>query len=452
VIAKAAPTRPQHALLTLAWATLFASACEPQLEPLEPVRIGVLNPLTGQLGSLGPSWENASRLAAEQVNSAGGLFEGRQLELAFYDTETTAAGAESAARTALDEGAVALVGPASSGESAATIDTVAGFEVPQVSCCATSPALTATGDWFFRTAPNDLLQAKAVAYIAAEGFDGEVVREPCSEAIVLARDDNYGQGLADVFVTEYAARPVAGTAANGRVVANIAYDSTAGDFDTEAATAVDAVMTAFNAAHDAAVDQVCVLLVSFAPDGAAMLRALDTQLTAAAGNPATFEASYLGTDGLFDAAFATGAQGVSLKMLGTAPTHASNSAYEKFENAHHARFGAFPGNLTSNMYDAVVMLALSITSKRSTAGDDIRDGLFEISKDGQRFDGAFFGDMAEALLAGNDIDYVGPSGELDFDDAGDVVGDFTLWQPAQVDASTFTIEERDFLPASVFAP
>jgi ABC-type branched-subunit amino acid transport system substrate-binding protein len=436
----------------LALPLLLVVGCAPVPDPIEPVKIGVLNPLTGQLGSLGPSWEDAARLAAEQINAAGGLFDGRPLELVVEDTETNPTRASEAARDAIEQGAVAIVGPASSGETAETIDTVAGFEMPQISCCATSPALTAEDDWFFRTAPNDLLQAQAVAYIAAEGFTGEVTRDPCPESIVVYRDDSYGSGLAEVFVEQFQGRPIAG-GGTGNVVANVSYDAASSDFDAEAVTATSAVMTAFNAAHDAGVTDVCVLLVSFAPDGAAMIAALEPALSAAAGDPAAFEHAYLATDGLFDAAFAVEAGGFSVGVIGTAPTHAANPEYDLFAKAHEARFGIPPGNLTSNMYDAVVLLGLAITASRSIDGPAIRDALFDVSRGGRKFEGNdyFFGAMAEALLDGEDIDYVGPSGALDFDRYGDVVGDYTLWQPVN-EGGAYTIVERDLLPAALFAP
>lgn len=432
---------------------LGGAMCPPQYEPIEPVKIGVLNPLTGQLGSLGPSWEDASRLAAEQVNSAGGLFDGRPLELIFLDTETNPNKAAAAAQAAKEQGAVAIVGPASSGETAATIATVNGLEIPQVSCCATSPDLTATDDWFFRTTPNDLLQAKAVAYLAAEGRDTDVQIAPCPEAATVYRDDSYGTALASVFVDEYGGRSIAGTAQTGTVIADIPYDDAAADLDAMGQGATTAFMNAFTAAHDPTNDNVCVLLVSFAPDGAAVIEPLKTALAAwADANQPTLNVEFLGTDGLYDDAFPLEARGFATGVIGTAPTHAENEAYRKFRIAHHARFGVYPGNLTSNMYDAVMLLALAITASRSEDGEQIRDALFEVSRGGRRFDqGNFFGEMAEALLAGEDIDYVGPSGELDFDNAGDVVGDYTLWTPAPDGQGGYAIVESDFLPATEFA-
>lgn len=439
-------------------AAVVALACQPPPDPIEPVKIGVLNPMSGDLGSLGPNWENASRLAVEQINSAGGLFDGRPLELLFFDTGTTPQGAVSATRKAMDGGAVALVGPASSAEAAATIDVVAGYQVPQVSCCATSPSLSAKDDWFFRTTPNDLLQAQAVAYLAAEGWPPadpawphptSIEREPCPEAAVIYRDDAYGTDLANVFIQHFESRSVRGTTATGRVVAKVSYPADAPNGEVVSAS----FLSQLNEAHDPSVTELCVLLVSFAPDGATVLKALEPALVTNVGD--AFSWSYLATDGLFDNAFTLEAGDLAQRVIGTAPTHAENMAYVTFANAFRARFGEEPGNLTSNMYDAVMLLGLAITASRSTVGSEIRDALFDVSRQGRRFvtetTGAFFGEMAEALLSGEDIDYVGPSGELDFDEYGDVVGDFALWEPTR-DGPLLQIVEKDFLPSSAFGP
>lgn len=427
----------------MALVLLGGASCDAPPTPLEPIRIGVLSPRTGELGSFGTAWENAARLAAEQVNASGGLYEGRALELLFLDTGSLPVTARQRAQEALGAGAVALVGPASSSEVA---ETQAVVSVPQVSCCATSPALSARGDWFFRTAPSDYQQGQALAYLAAEGRDS-VQLDACAEAGMVYRDDAYGAGLAAAFREAYEGRAIAGGSRRGRIVADVPYAALAQDDEGVARDAAAAFEAAFAAAHDDEETSLCVLLFSFPPDGAAVVRALQERLAGSA-----VQTRYLGTEGLNDNAFARLAAGASLDVVGTAPTHARNEAFEKFRNAYRARFGVAPGNLGANMYDAVMLMALAITQARNTGPERIRDALFAVSKTGRRFDGAYFGTMAEAILQGDDIDYVGPSGELDFDDAGDVVGDYVLWRPRVNAEGQYQIEESDFLPALEFAP
>lgn len=67
-----------------------------------PVRIGVLAPLTGGGGPYGPNIVKASKLAAEQINRAGGILGGRMIELFVEDDETNATAGVKAARKLLD--------------------------------------------------------------------------------------------------------------------------------------------------------------------------------------------------------------------------------------------------------------------------------------------------------------------------------------------------------------
>lgn len=446
------------------------AACRPEIDPIEPVVVGVLNPLTGSLGSLGAGWENAARLAGEQVNASGGLFDGRPLELRFYDTQTTPNVAADKAREALQDQAVAIIGPGSSGESLTTLDIIASAEKPQISCCATSPELTvdrpAADRWFFRTTPNDLLQGQAVAFLAKEGFTGDVETfAACPEAILVHRDDSYGQNLSGVFTSNYQDKNIDGSATTkGKILADIPYNSaaTGAALDTEAARVGTLIADTLRTKHAFAQNpHICVLLVSFASDGSKVINALDEAIFTVqeerrnAGNPDdanfTFNYDYLGTDGIFDAAFARDAGGAGAKMLGVAPTHARNDAYDQFDKAYRVRFGESPVTFTSNMYDAVMLMSLAITTTRSTEGADIREALFSVSAGGLRMEGRFYGEVAEQLLQNNDVDYVGPAGELDFDEFGDVVGDFVLWRPGRNGAGQAIVKEQDFLGAKDFA-
>src|ERR1700732_2656847 len=68
----------------------------------EPVRIGVLAPLTGGGGPYGADIVKASKLAADEIARAGGILGGRTLELFVEDDETSATAAVRAARKLLD--------------------------------------------------------------------------------------------------------------------------------------------------------------------------------------------------------------------------------------------------------------------------------------------------------------------------------------------------------------
>src|SRR4030065_2783403 len=83
----------QHSLLTIIMlVVLILSACAPaatQAPPAQPIKIGVLYNLTGGMASLDVPSANGAKLAAKEINAAGGVL-GRQLELVVYHRKTDA--------------------------------------------------------------------------------------------------------------------------------------------------------------------------------------------------------------------------------------------------------------------------------------------------------------------------------------------------------------------------
>jgi ABC-type branched-subunit amino acid transport system substrate-binding protein len=125
----------------------FALGCDPTATlsetRFERVRIGVITSLTGGLESFGPGWRDAALLAAQEVNAAGGVLEGRLIEIVVADDQTNAdVGRSAATRLIEEDGVVALIGAASSSVSLQVAEVAFAAEVPQVSCCSTSPDLT----------------------------------------------------------------------------------------------------------------------------------------------------------------------------------------------------------------------------------------------------------------------------------------------------------------------
>lgn len=68
----------------------------------EPVRIGVLAPLTGGGGPYGQGMANAAQKAAETINAAGGVLGGRPLEVVVIDDESNPTPGVAAVRKLLD--------------------------------------------------------------------------------------------------------------------------------------------------------------------------------------------------------------------------------------------------------------------------------------------------------------------------------------------------------------
>jgi ABC-type branched-subunit amino acid transport system substrate-binding protein len=157
----------------------------------EPLVIGYLLPETGNLAFLGPPEIAGFNLAISDINAAGGVL-GNQVRAEGGDSGDTST--DTATQTVdrlLQAGANAIVGAASSGVSQTVIDTITGAGVMQISPANTSDIFTTYNDngLYFRTAPPDLLQARALSDLILEDGNNTVG--------ILALNDPYGTGLAE---------------------------------------------------------------------------------------------------------------------------------------------------------------------------------------------------------------------------------------------------------------
>jgi ABC-type branched-subunit amino acid transport system substrate-binding protein len=156
-----------------------------------PLTIGTLLPETGNLAFLGPPEVAGVQLAINDINAAGGVL-GQPITLVTGDSGD--ASTDTATQTVdrlLQSGVNAIVGAASSGVSLTVIDTITQAGVMQISPANTSDQFTTYNDQnlYFRTAPPDLLQARALADLIEQDGNNTVG--------ILATNDPYGTGLAE---------------------------------------------------------------------------------------------------------------------------------------------------------------------------------------------------------------------------------------------------------------
>lgn len=434
------------------------SCIPPRDAALEPVKIGAIGSTSGALATFGISLQKAVRLAQEQVNAAGGVFDGRPLELVVVDSASDPETAAALAANLIDEGVAAVVGPETSGQSTAVLDVVAAASIPMVSCCATSTELagrnSAGSGFFFRTAPSDALQGKALAFIAKNGVDdaaADLSFAACPQVAFFARKDSYGEGFQEVFDANYTGQTVSGSTA--AIVATGTFpnaDPSQAEIDAASAAFVSEIN-----ANASVGTELCIVFVTFGFEGARLAGNIERAL---AGGPLDGGYHYLTGDGAQETAFlqeiTSAPSSLRTKLLGTVPFHATSPAYDQFVTAFSARHGEMPGAYSSQAFDTLFVTALAISKARSTDGIEVQNALFSVSgrDGGVRFDGGnFFGEIAARVLKGDDVDYIGPSGDLTFDAFGDVQGDYVLWQVAPAPAAP-SFQDKFPLPVSLFNP
>ncbi|RBI63842.1 branched-chain amino acid ABC transporter substrate-binding protein [halophilic archaeon] len=160
------------------------------------IRVGILLPETGDLGSVGTPMIQASRIPIQQVNDADVDL---QVQTQVEDTQTARQPALSGANALVNAGFPAISGPASSGNN---IPVSSEVYIPNnvVGCSPSSTAITVTrlqdDDFVFRTAPSDILQGQVMAQVASE-------RIGASSASTLFVNNDYGQQLSNQFAQSF---------------------------------------------------------------------------------------------------------------------------------------------------------------------------------------------------------------------------------------------------------
>src|SRR5690606_5094943 len=117
----------------------FLSGCLEQREESEgapvdgTIKIGVLQSLTGDLGSYGGPMSDGIKLAAREINANGGLL-GKQVVLLVEDDQTNNVAAVDAVNKLVKVDRVAaIVGATGSGQSMSVIDIITKSGVLQIS-------------------------------------------------------------------------------------------------------------------------------------------------------------------------------------------------------------------------------------------------------------------------------------------------------------------------------
>ncbi|MEV8515013.1 ABC transporter substrate-binding protein [Dactylosporangium sp. NPDC051484] len=166
------------------------SAANPGKAQKAPLKYGLLLPKTGALGFQGPPMFAAAKLAIKEINEAGGVL-GQPVQVEEGDDGTNPNVAKATAAQFISHGVAVIIGAGASGVSKAVIPQIAQAGRVMISPSATSDELTKFNDkgFFFRTSPPDVLQAKAVADI--------IMRDGHTKVAIIARDDSYGNGLAE---------------------------------------------------------------------------------------------------------------------------------------------------------------------------------------------------------------------------------------------------------------
>src|ERR1043165_8519653 len=310
----------------------------------EHLRVGAFMSLTGDTAQYGISALNGIHMAVEEANASGGVA-GHRVELLTQDTRSDPAVTETVVRGLAEESRVhALVGEVVSSRSLAAARVAQEERVPMITPSATSPEVTAQGDYIFRSCYTDPFQGAALARFAADSLHAR------RAAVLLDPAQRYSVELAH-FIRAALERQ------GGEVVSEQEYREGAADFSAQLAEV-------------AAADPEVVFIPGYYLEAGQLARQ---------ARDAGLAAPLVGGDG-WDSPrlYEIGGQALSGDFFST---HFSaedpDPQVQRFVSDYRRLFGSTPHSFPATAYDATRILLDAAARARSLDRAAIRDALAE---------------------------------------------------------------------------
>jgi branched-chain amino acid transport system substrate-binding protein len=158
----------------------------------DAIKVGVTQPLTGAVAASGNYVTNGARIAADELNAAGGVL-GKKIELVVEDNKSNPSEAVATAEKLIVRDKVpVLMGAWSSTYTLAVMPKLMEYGVPMVVETSSSGKVTTSGNpWVFRIAPTSAMEAKA--------FAPKVPKFGIKKVDFLVVNNDWGRGSADEF-------------------------------------------------------------------------------------------------------------------------------------------------------------------------------------------------------------------------------------------------------------
>lgn len=361
----------------------------------EPIRIGILIPLTGATSQFGATMSRAAQIAAEEINAAGGVH-GRRVEVVIEDDQSNPEAAVRAARKLIDLDRVVAIGGsyASSVTSAIAPLCWESRTVLATSSGADSITKLPHQGYIFRTSPTVTLQGTRVGDFGVE--------LGCKKMFFMGPQTPFAQSYIDIISGIF-------TRAGG-TGAGLVYEDKKSSYRSE-------VDQALRTKPDV------IVLGGYVPDTSVVLKDL-------------YRAGYDGKRIGFSF-------GINQKLVEAVPAEVGEGAYSLVPSASvnavaYRRLVAKMkvdalDSYSCQVYDHVNLVALALADAPAAAvnGTAVRDHLRAISQSvqGKVVDGV--ADALKLLAAGSPINFDGASGPLEFADNGDVKGVFFRYEQIQ---------------------
>lgn len=308
----------------------------------ETIKVGFNFENTGSVAAYGSVEQKGALLAVEEINEAGGV-DGKQIEVISKDNKSeTQEAASVSTNLAIQQQVNAIVGPATSGATAAAIPkaTIAG--VPVISPSATQDGLTAGQDFLFVGTFQDSYQGRIIAKYVSDNLNAKKV------ALFTDNSSDYAKGISKSFKEAY----------GGDIVIEETF--IAGDTDFQAA------LTKMKGK-----DFDAMVLSGYYTEAGKIVN----QMRGMGLNQPVVGGDGLNSEEFVQQATAEKANDIYF-VSGFSSTVKTNDEAESFKKAYKERFNEEPSTFSALAYDSMKMMAKAMEGAENSI--QIRDNLTKI--------------------------------------------------------------------------
>jgi len=335
-------------------------------ESSDPIKIGFLGAKTGDQASYGIETLKGMKMAAEDINSVGGLL-GRQVVIVEEDHGSKKAEGASVTQKLITEGCVAIVGDPTTGITKVAAPIAQGGGVVLLSAGAVGPGVVETGDYIYRNTLLDRFSVPAVAKYLKETLGWNKV------FLVTSKNNDYSVGQSDLFRKALAENQI-----------EIVGEQTIQDGDQNFAAQVTAMkQKEFDG----------IVFTGYYTEGGLFMKEVRKQ---------GLKQVFVGGDGLLSPVLwemgGTDVEGCMV-FAGFAadPANAAGKTKEFIEKYQAANNGNLPDMFSAQGYDAVMLIADAIKAADSADPADFKETLKQ-TKDWQGVTGTItFGSDREPI-------------------------------------------------------
>jgi len=365
----------------------FFAICLSSGANAEGVKFGFMIGYTGDYAAWAPPLDNAAKLAIEEINNAGGV-NGEKVELVIEDNLSTIEGSVKGARKLIDVHKVPVIVGPESDPLVAIIQMARDNKVPVITSSAGTQAIDkegGTGKYIYRVNASDSFLGVAYAKVIIETLN--------KKKIGLFVENLEGtMSAGDTFTRNF-------SRFGGEVAKTVTLTPGANSYYNELAemekSGVDTVLiaagqttgvTLFKQMYSRGYDWTICVTTDLQTD----------DFVAGAGNEAT--------------------QDVFALVPGQVE---SEESWQRFSGLYEAKFGEKPvsGYYQAETYDAIMVTALAMQASGGFTGKGVDDNMIKIATPGGKMVRSYE-DGVKELATGNDIDYHGASGNINYNEFG----------------------------------